>query len=139
QPASSATACAGGSASMSVTGNSTDGSTLSYAWRRRGNGWTTWTMDVNGGNIFLASSGQIDSSSGNAWGLQQTSGSSATDAIRPLPSTLAANQTMSLDFDNKSVISGGSVGISLQDSSGNNAFEFYFSGGGANYSIRDSS
>src|ERR1043166_1653260 len=139
QPSSSTTACAGGGASTSVTGSSTDGSTLSYAWRRRGNGWTAWTMGVNGGNIFLASSGQIDSSTGNAWGLQQTSGSIATDAIRALPSTLAANQTISLDFDNKSVVSGGSVGISLQDSGGNNAFEFYFSGGGANYSIRDNS
>ncbi len=140
QPPASTTTCQNSTASFSVTAASTDGSTTTYARRKRGSGWgNSWTLNANGGSIFLASSPEIDTS-GKAWGLQQTTASGgATEAIRSLPAPLAANQTLAVDFDNKSISAGNSVGISLQDSGGNNAFEYYFSGGGASYSINDNS
>jgi hypothetical protein len=139
QPASTTTTCQGTTASFAITGSSTDGSTLSYAWRKRGSGWATnWVLNANSGNIFLASSSEIDTG-GKAWGLQQNSVGTPTEAIRELPATLAANQTISLDLDNKNVTSPGGVGISLRDSSNNNAFELYFNGGGSDYLINDSS
>ena len=142
QPAATTTTSYGANTSaMTVTGASTDASTVGYAWRKRGSGWgNAWTFDntagSGAGSVFLASSPEIDTG-GQAWGLQQTANTSATDAIRPLPSTLNANQTVSLDMDNKSIGVNGSVGFGLQDSSGNNGFEFYFAGGSANYSIGD--
>jgi hypothetical protein len=140
QPASTTTTCSGATTpAMAVTASSTDGSTLSYAWRKRGTGWgNSWIMNANGGNIFLASSSDIDTG-GKSWGLQQTTAGTPTEAIRSLPGTLAANQTLSIDVENKNVASGGTVGLSLQDTGGNNAFEFYFAGGASNYSINDSS
>jgi hypothetical protein len=138
---SSTSVCSGGSTSMSVAANSTDGTTLSYAWRRDGNGWTSWTFDNTAGggagSAFLADSTEINSSTGKAWGLQQTTGGNATDAIRPLVGTLVSGQAISLDFDNKLVATNGVVGFSLQDSNGNNAFEFFLTGGNTTYSIHD--
>jgi hypothetical protein len=140
QPSATTTACQNSPAAFSVIAASTDGSSLTYAWRKRGMGWgNAWTFNTNGGNIFLASSPEIDSG-GKAWGLQQTTASGgACEALRPLPAALAANQTLSVDFDNKNITAGNSVGLSLQDAGGTNAFEYFFSGGGANYSINDSS
>ncbi|PWU19130.1 MAG: hypothetical protein C5B50_07310 [Verrucomicrobia bacterium] len=140
QPAATTTVCQNNTASFSVAGSSNDGSTLSYAWRKRGSGWgTNWILNANGGNIFLATSPEIDSSTGKAWGLQQTTVGTPTEAIRYLPATLAANQTLQLDLDNKNVTSPGGIGISLRDAGNNNAFEFYFTGGSADYFINDSS
>src|SRR5262249_54720621 len=75
---------------------------------------------------------------GKAWGLQQTTGTNATEAVRYLPATLAVNQTVSVDMDNKNITRGGSAGINLQDGNTTKAFEFKFRGGDGNYNINDS-
>jgi hypothetical protein len=131
------TACSGGNASFSVDAS---GASLSYNWRKRGSGWgNAWIFNDNGGVHFLSSSSEIDTG-GKAWGLQQTTASGgAAEAIRSLPAILASGQVFSWDMDNKLIDNGGTVGISLQDSGGNNAFELYFVGGASNYSINDSS
>src|SRR5207249_3952201 len=91
--------CAGGSASMSVTAAATDGSTLSYAWRRRSNGWgSSWTIQGPGspfGNAFIQSTG---TTIGTSWGLQENSSCNPTvqEAFRNLPATMTANQTFSV-------------------------------------------
>jgi len=92
---------------------------VAQARQRLGN---AWTFNDNGGSHFLANSTDINSGTGNAWGLQQTTGARAAEALRTLPATLAVNQTVQVDMDNKGVTSGGSVGVCLQNASGTSAF-----------------
>jgi len=79
----------------------------------------------------------------DAWGLWAKDGGLA-EAVRPLASPLSTNQWLEVKFDNSFVDAPhlgpiGTVGISLQNASGENLFEFYFVGGGGYYKVNDSS
>jgi Bacterial Ig-like domain (group 3)/SprB repeat len=148
---STASACSGSSATLSAT---TTGNSLTYAWRKRGSGWGTgngWTINNNGTGVFgtvfgdssinggsgagtVGSSGNINSSATTAFGLYASSGGSM-DVYRAFGS-LAVGQTIQVDIDNGYVSSGGpSVGFGIQNASGQNLWEFYFAGGGSDYTI----
>jgi 1,4-alpha-glucan branching enzyme len=89
-------------------------------------------MNENGGS---PGNGSNDiNSSGVAWGIIAQNGILA-NATRPFPTNLTAGQSFQIDMDNGNIISGGSVGFSLQNGSGNAVWQFYFQGGTANYTI----
>jgi hypothetical protein len=110
-----------------------------------GTGFGSWSFnDVtpNGGysGQFLGSSGTggIDSGSGNSFGMYANSGASAeAQASRTFTGgSLTADQTFSIQMLNGNVTDdGGQVGFSLQDSSADNLFQFYFAGGGSDYQL----
>ena len=124
------------------------GSTSSSAtFANRGFGFGTWTItDSAGGNSgengsFLGGSAQIsqaqniNSGNGDAWGLYANSSQTAA-AIAPFSEgNLSVFQTFSVQMQNNDIQTGGTVGFGLQNSSGQNVFEFYFVGGGSFYDI----
>jgi 1,4-alpha-glucan branching enzyme len=89
-------------------------------------------MNENGGSP--GNGGNDINSSGVAWGIMAQNGVVA-NATRPFPSSLTSGQSFQIDMDNGNIASGGSVGFALQNASGNSVLEFYFQGGGANYTI----
>ncbi len=145
--------CAGSTATFSVS--ATGLAPLHYVWRQYGGGWgagngwqlSTGATNSAGGGFFLGSStnngagdpngdGDIDTG-GQAWGIYANSGNLST-AVRPMPASLAVGQTFLIDMDNGYLTNSASVGFGLQDSGGNNRFEFYFKGGATNYFVHDS-
>jgi 1,4-alpha-glucan branching enzyme len=89
-------------------------------------------MNENGGS---PGNGSNDINSGGvAWGIMAQNGTVA-NATRSFPSGLTSGQSFQIDMDNGNIISGGSVGFSLQNSSSNAVWQFYFQGGAANYTI----
>ena len=136
--------CSGSAANFSVAATGGD---LTYAWRKLGSGWGSgnqWQL-VSGANsgFFIytssangnGSSGNIDTS-GKSWGMYANSGDTAS-AVRALGAGLSVGQTIQLDMDN-GWIDSGTVGIGLQNSTGDSVWEFYFHGGDSYYTINDS-
>ena len=134
-----------GSSAMFTATAAGDG-TLSYAWRLVNTGWG-FPWSVTGSNFLGSSTGNdqgnpacpsfgnndIDSSTGNAWGLY-----GPATAVRGFPA-LTAGQVFGVDMDNGNVDSGAKNGFRLQQASGpNDLFKFYFLGGQGNYKYWDS-
>jgi hypothetical protein len=89
--------------------------------------------DFNG-NGDINTTGTL--SQGQAWGLYANTGN-LSDAIRPFNAPLKVGDTLSFSFDNGFVDNGGTVGIGLRNSSNENVFEIYFSGGDSFYKYTD--
>lgn len=115
------------------------------------NGWTGWTQVLTSGNssqngTFLgtAANGSDITTTGSfgsvSWSLYANSGQTAS-RYYDLDSSLTVGQTLGLNMDNPGIQNGGVVGISLQNNSGTNRFEFYYVGGDSvnSYKINDSS
>ena len=113
-----------------------------------GSGFGNWSFNnttPNGGysgeflgTSYTSAGGGINSGSGNAFGFYANGGASAeAQAILPfLSGSLTANQAFSIEMQDQNITDdGGQVGFSLQDSSGNNLFQFYFSGGQSQYLV----
>ena len=109
-----------------------------------GSGFGAWALSgSDNSGFFLGDSAQNGApipsgninTSGKAWGLFANSGTTAS-AVRPFTgSALAANEQFLIRMDNGNIQSGGTVGFALQNSSSVNRFEFYFVGGGSDYTI----
>ena len=111
------------------------------------------TMTINSASAFRASStddnfgdpactgfssaNDINSLSGNALGMW--GGFSGDEVAIRTFSALAAEQVVSIDFDNGNVDGGSKVGFSLQTSGGADVLQFYFLGGASNYKYNDGS
>ena len=80
--------------------------------------------------------GDIDSSGSKAWGIY-AHGGAFPSATRPFNGSMFPGQLFTIDMDNGNLDSFMSVGFSLQDATGNNAFEFYASGEDTQYRIND--
>ncbi len=121
-------------------------------------GFGSWTNDGNGGSggFFNGTSNgndngtggltNIDSTNGKSWGMF-TGGAGIVDAFRSFTdvtsaqataSTLQIGQTLRFDMDNGNIATSNSVGFSLRNATGQNVFEFFFTGGGSDYSYNDS-
>jgi MYXO-CTERM domain-containing protein len=113
-----------------------------------GFGFGNWTFSnsvPNGGfsgeflgSSFTANGGGINSANGNAFGFYANSGTfAAAHAIAPFSGgSLGAGQNFSVQMQNHFIgDTGGQEGFSLQNSSGNNIFQFYFNGGASDYYI----
>ncbi|MDW8263635.1 MAG: PEP-CTERM sorting domain-containing protein, partial [Phycisphaerales bacterium] len=114
-----------------------------------GFGFGAWSLSPasNTGNagFFIASStenGDGDSNgdgdintAGNAFGLYGNSGQTAS-AVRSFNGgALTIGQSFYIRMDNGFIDTGGTVGLGLQNSSGTNRIEFYFSGGDSTYRV----
>lgn len=131
--------------------NASDNAGNYSAWPQaanNGSGFGNWSYintTPNGGfsgeflgTSYTANGGGINSSSGNAFGFYANQGASAeAQAIAPFSAgSLTANQTFSVQMQDHSITdNGGQEGFNLQDSSGNNIFQFYFNGGTSDYSL----
>ena len=138
------------SACAQVT-NAIDSANNYSSWPQAGNngtGFGNWSYNntqPNGGfsGEFLGSSytgngGGLNSANGNAFGFYANSGTFAeAQAIAPFSAgALTANQTFSVQMQNHFIgDTGGQIGFNLQNSSGNNIFQFYFNGGASDYYI----
>jgi len=108
-----------------------------------GYGFGAWTLS-SGANFgyFVGSStengtapsGGIDTG-GEAWGLWANSGAAAHGYRQFDGGSLSVGQQFRIDYDNGWINTGSSVGVGLQNSSGQNLFEWYFSGGDSFYTI----
>jgi len=108
-----------------------------------GYGFGAWNLSASGGGFFIGSSANnaggsagIDTG-GESWGLW--SGSTGdVNAIRAFSNgTMSVGEAFLINLDNGWVYGGGSVGVGLQNSSGQNLWEYYFVGGGSDYTIND--
>lgn len=108
-----------------------------------GYGFGAWTLNAaaNAGYFVGSStengtppSGGIDTT-GESWGLYANSGSSAHGYRQFEGGSLAVGQQFMIDYDNGWLGGGSSVGVGLQNASGENLFEWYFSGGDSFYTI----
>lgn len=109
-----------------------------------GFGFGPWQLAVgsDGGHFVSSSSGNAGGGSGDidtggrAWGLWSTNGT--TEAVRSFTGNLATGQVFRVAFDNGWITSGKSAGLALQNASGDNLWELYFSGGDAYYVLHNS-
>jgi len=115
-----------------------------------GTGFGAWTLSGSFGNSghFVGSStingngdsnsdGDIDTPTERAWGLWSHPGYVA-DAKRPFDSSLLVGDTFRIDMDSGWVEGNpGTVGFALQNSLGENLWEYYFVGGEATYTVND--
>lgn len=133
-----------------------DDDTTNYgnAWSGDGGtGFGTWTLS---GNTFYSQStgngdgdsnsdGDIDltgdmngGSPTRSWGLYANN--QTTSAVRPFDAAMNVGEIFSISMDNGWLDNDAGVGIALQNSNGDNLFEFFFRGGmGPNYEVNDSS
>ncbi|MBL7775684.1 MAG: lamin tail domain-containing protein, partial [Saprospiraceae bacterium] len=126
-------------------GDNAAASAYSDGWQNGdngGSGFSAWTLNPasNTGNagFFIgtsASNGDGDSNadsdintSGIAFGTYANS-SNLAEALRNFTVPLVPGAVFTLKMDNGFIDNGGSVGFGLQNSSGNNLFEFYYRGG----------
>jgi hypothetical protein len=120
-----------------------------------GTGWGgAWVETAengpNGSGSFIGDStsnagggsGGINSVGNKAWGTYANTnsnvGGNTVSLVRPFTGDLSIGQTFSIDFDN-GWIDNGTVGLGLQNAGGQNRVEFFFVGGGANYTIQTAS
>ncbi len=115
-----------------------------------GGGWTLGGVNGFSGNFIgnSAANGNGDgnsdgdiNTSGRAWG-QFSHTFNTASAVRPFSGGLSVTQTFGIAFDNGFIKDNnpvGTVGFGLQNSSGNNVFEFYFEGGDANFTVNSGS
>jgi hypothetical protein len=106
-------------------------------------GFTGWTEANTSGTgsengRFIGASGTGLDVNGNAWGLYANSGQTAAN-IYTFGDSLAAGDTVSINVSLGFISTGGTVGFSLQNSSGLNRFESYYIGGSSDaWKINDS-
>ncbi len=150
------TVCSGSTATFTVTASGT--APLSYAWRKRGNGWgSSWNItdgSTGGGGSgqFIATSvgGAGPSDIGSSlWQMYAYGGSSVDQSVayRSFPTTVAApgtglvtGQSFSIDLQGRSDtawVTGGKVGFGLTDSSGTAYLEFQYIGVQTDWTIHD--
>jgi hypothetical protein len=93
-----------------------------------------------GGGFLSTSNGAVNIGSGGnnaAFGVFGNGGGVGV-AVRPFSIPLQVGWTLSVDMDNQSVDSGGTVGFSLRNAAGNNLAEYFFIGGQSNYTVNAS-
>ncbi|MCC6460649.1 MAG: lamin tail domain-containing protein [Saprospiraceae bacterium] len=132
-----------------------DGSTYNSGWTNGlngGSGFGAWQLststppDGSKAGFFIgssASNGDGDSNGnddintgGEAFAMYANSGYSA-NAVRPFAAALPAGTVFSLKMDNGWIEAGGTVGLGLQNASGENLLEFYFRNGEPDYKTND--
>lgn len=131
----------------SNAGAATYNSSFSNGQNDNSTGFGNWILSGSASSgFFVASSSNNDAgtpglpninTSGRSWGLWANGGQTSS-AVRPFTTALQIGHSISCSMDNGSINSGGpTVGIGLQNSSGENLMEFYFRGGQSNYELND--
>ena len=120
----------------SVSVQATDAAENYSSWTNNsngGSGFGSWTLQTTSGNS--SQNGHfLSSGPPKRWGMYANSSQEA-NAIRNLSSSMSVGQSFRARFQNSYIGSGGSVGIALQNSSGQPLWEFYFIGGESSYRL----
>ncbi|HMO50027.1 MAG TPA: carbohydrate-binding protein [Kiritimatiellia bacterium] len=92
----------------------------------QGTGFSPWTLESGGqGGHFVGA---------NGWGFWSHEGGGYSAAVRPFPAAMAAGQTFRVRMQNGWIWeAGGSVGVALRDTEGDEKWLLYFNGGATNY------
>jgi len=111
-------------------------------------GFGPWAFNNSGnaGNFFGSSTANGDGDNNsdgdinttNAFGLFANNGGVAI-TTRPFSNPMIPGEQFSVEFDNGFIYNGSTVGIGLQNASGENLMEFYFAGGQSDYKLNASS
>jgi hypothetical protein len=142
--ASAALSVSDNAGNYSSWGSTSDGATTPASGGTVGIASPGWTFNnttsgsggVNGS--FLGGSQQvgqtlnINSSSGNSWGLYGNGGNQSI-ATATFNNSLTAGQILTVDMQNNYIGNGGTAGLNLKSSSGATLFTFQFTGGGSDY------
>jgi len=102
-----------------------------------------WTVGGTGGGDFSGNSADNGDNNGGgagstAWALYSSTSQTREAVHTLLGGALSVGQAIELDFDNGYINNGAVVGLSLWNSSNQNLFEFFFTGGQASYQKNDS-
>jgi 1,4-alpha-glucan branching enzyme len=137
----------GASDTINPNHGATDGATNapytgSLQWLNGDNGGLYWgggwqLSTAGGSGHFIAQSESNQNVAAQAFGLYAYDGGLSA-AVRPFRSGLHVGDTFSVRFENNWIESGGTVGIGFQNRFGQNLFEYFFVGGGTNYTVNDS-
>jgi PEP-CTERM motif-containing protein len=106
------------------------------AWAFSNTGTSSESGEFLGDSTANGSGGHlgINSSNGDAWGLYGNNGQTAS-AVRPFTGALSIGQSVSITWENGFVQTGGTEGLGLQDSEGDNLLELFFVGGNGAYTL----
>lgn len=104
----------------------------SFVGRDNGSGFGGGFISTNNGAVNIGTGGS--NSAFGVFGNQTGVGA----AVRPFSSPLLTGWTFSIDMDNQSINTGGTVGFGLRNAAGNNLAEFFFVGGQSNYTVNAS-
>jgi len=139
----------GAQAQITVASDNTGNYSAWPQTANNGTGFGNWSFNnttPNGGysGEFLGSSytgngGGLNSGNGSAFGFYANSGTyAAANATAPFAAgSLTTGQTFSVQYQNDNIgDTGGLEGFNLQNSSGNELFQFYFIGGLTDYYIK---
>ena len=110
------------------TGNLGSGWGGAWAFTDNGNGSQSGHFIGDSTTNGTSPSGGINSPADGAWGLYANSGATS-DATRPFSGSLSVGDTFSIQIDQGFQDGGSTVGLGLQNSSGQNLFEIYYIGG----------
>ena len=101
--------------------------------------WTTVSSFGGSGSLFGGGLSDGTYTNDNTWQIFTVTGQDSQIYSKHfLDSALTVGQSISLNFANSSVATGGFVGISLKDSNNVNIAQFQFAGGGGDYVYSDS-
>ncbi|HMP90615.1 MAG TPA: carbohydrate-binding protein [Kiritimatiellia bacterium] len=123
--------------------NVVGGSTVTNAIDSGANYGGGWNNGSNQGTGFNAWALEVGGSAGhfigaNRFGMWSHEGGNFSAAVRPFPSAMTAGQTFHVRMQNGWIWeNGGSVGVSLRDSSESEKWVLYFTGGATNYAGTD--
>ena len=105
-----------------------------------GTGFLTWNLLTGGGTSgHFIDNGSFNNnilSSDKSWGMYAEEGG-LSESIRPFSTTPSSNDRISIKMDNNWVVNSKTVGIGIRNSSNENLMEFYFVGGGSDYTLSD--
>ncbi len=134
-----------------VNSSTAGAATYNSGWSNTQNDATTgfgaWALSTTSGSAGFFTGATTDNdagtpslpnsnTSGRGWGMFANSSATAS-AVRTVSGTLSVGQSISFSIDNGSVQTGGTIGMGLQNASGNNLAEIYFVGGDAAYKLND--
>jgi len=126
-----------GTISSSTFTNGSNEGTGYNPWQFSNTGTTSENGEILADSTLNAGGGHLGINSGNsaAWGLYANNSQTAS-AVRPFSSALQIGQTVSIDFENGYIQTGGTVGLGLQDAGSTNRIEFFFVGGNSSYTLQ---
>jgi len=99
-------------------------------------GFGPWNFTTVGGTAgFFSGSSDVNNGGTRSWGMFASGGSNVTSATRT--ANMSIGNTLRFSMDNGFIDNGKTVGFGLQNATGQNLMEVYFTGGQSFYSLND--
>jgi len=122
-------------ANQSNAGNATYNSGWSNAQNDSTTGFGAWTLSAAGGAGFFVGSSDVNNANTRSWGMYSNGTGNTASATRTV--SMGIGNKIAFSMDNGNVTSGKTIGFGLQNASGQNLMELYFTGGDTNYTLSD--